>query len=279
MTNIYDLPSEMIGEIIHWIPITFYPTITRISMIFCKEVLKTIKPIKNRDDYIKACLNGDYLSLNSVFASIDISPEASLGLGLEYACQGGHLLLVKFLSKNFLYLTNLKNAVDQACKHNHFHIIKYLIDTFHFHSAFILHGGLKNALVACIEQFPISGSLDIIEYLIDKYGEVIDLNACLYHACKLGIMELIDFFIKEGATDYDKGFYGACKGGREEVVKKLLSLITSDRYVFTTGFIMACHNHENNYKKIFQILNNESKNYNNTVCSCGKTMKEHLNSD
>jgi hypothetical protein len=66
------------------------------------------------------------------------------------------------------------------------------------------------------------GHLEIVEYLV--FLGASDFNDAMYLAAKEDHINLVKYFISLGATDFNEAMYGAARGGHREMVKYLISL-------------------------------------------------------
>lgn len=63
------------------------------------------------------------------------------------------------------------------------------------------------------------------------------LDVCLGAACYTANLEIIDYIIKLGASDFRLGLQKACKGGHMEIVKKMRKLGACN---YNKGLVMSC---------------------------------------
>ena len=149
------------------------------------EEFDKLYPIKNKEDFNKSCLNGEYLRITR-FKMENI--YVTYTSGFEYACEGGWLPIVKYIATFFLDPHLLKNAIYKACLNGHLDIFNFLLRQYAYNTSFIMHGASTKALIGAIQGYPtFSQNMEMINVLLYKYDKIIDLNTGLFYACKLGL--------------------------------------------------------------------------------------------
>lgn len=156
-----------------------------------------------------ACYGGNMPAIELIVEFIhrfDIHAIIKWNWGLERACRGGHLDVVKWcLSrlKNKDKFSSLKHAMGSACSHGHMAVVEFMIDT-------------------------------IINLCRDDKDREKTWNFGLAYACKDGQVPIIDRMMKIFNThdtlniDVKMCLRYACRGGHLHVIERMSQLIPSD---------------------------------------------------
>ena len=139
--------------------------------------------------------------------------------GLTDACKGGHLKIVQFMIfEKGLRATNHLMAV--ACRNGHNAIARLMFengaDDYKWGMIEACRGGHITIVKTIIRLMMESDSKD--EYPIFDYW----YSDYFCYACAGGNIDIVDFFICNGANKFDYGLFCACKSGRIHVVKLMI---------------------------------------------------------
>lgn len=142
------------------------------------------------DDFISSCREANMERVNfylnskrSMLPPFDMSQEEIfLERLFAYSCFAGNLEVVKFFIAKGA--KNWESALAMCCAGAHYELMLYLIEV----------GTMKD----------------------------IDLHNAFIRACFGGNMQIVNFLIEKGVSDWDGGFCGACRGHRAEVMKFMI---------------------------------------------------------
>ncbi len=154
-----------------------------------------------------AALKG-YQDLVDYFFMPGVTREYDLNLALEWAAQGGHIDIVKFLLENGALA--LEEALCAASREGDFDLVDYLIKE-----------GAED-IEGAFDQAAEYGHLDMIKFLLillhDK-NEKPDFGNALIGAASGGHHKMIEFLISQGASNLDEAMRAAAADNRLSTVK------------------------------------------------------------
>jgi ankyrin repeat protein len=210
------------------------------------------KGIGGTREFHLVCQWGD---LGMVCLMMDMLSKKTLGkgwmnYGLDGACHGGHLDLVKFIM--YQGATNLdmtwvcyggnldlvkfcvdkgvifdQDDIEQACYGGHYKVVKYILDSPSDKKSWIDRENNPNTtLNECLMIVCLYGFLDIAELLV-IYGAN-DYDMGLEYACSAGYVDTALFMIECGANNWDESLCMACRAGHLELVKLLVDRGATD---------------------------------------------------
>lgn len=130
--------------------------------------------------------------------------------GMCGACRGGYMdIVVTMIEKG---ATDWDSGMDNACKGGHLDIVKFMVSK-----------GANDWERCFIDEFfeykRFDMDVEIVKFL---FLQGADLNYCLECACFHGDIDFVEALIKNGATNWNKGLIGACRGGYLSLVKLML---------------------------------------------------------
>jgi len=191
-----------------------------------------------------ACIDGDLETVKKeVENGLDLKHQGEIGLDL--ACFGGHLEIIKFLHKSGVNLDS-PDAVSSAVEKNRFEILVYLhengarIENIPENEELVLHacahGSLKILkyliektyleldLELAFETAGVYGKVKILKYLENWYYPTREvLNRTADKALRTGSLKTVKYLLALGAEIPKKGVIsGATSRGHLEVVKFLV---------------------------------------------------------
>jgi hypothetical protein len=136
---------------------------------------------------------------------------------LRAAAKNGHVSIVAYLLKRPTFKMWMAiDALNAAAKHQHWTTVEFLLDQ-------------DPDITQVINVAANTSNMDLIQYLID-HREGIDLNPCLHVAAKRGDLNLVKFFLNNGANDIvgalnvTKSLQSTNHGNRQYVVEEYLTL-------------------------------------------------------
>lgn len=190
-----------------------------------------------------ACKGGDMLAIDYMIKYInttDKNAPIKWSWGLERACQGGHLDVVKwcssFLPIDKLYLSNLARAMYAACHHGHLVVV-------HFMLSIIEKYGCSEKVHVTIYRSGLvwaskGGHVHVMKYMLEglEQYEVADINvsACLRMCCREGHIDAINFLLKYISTmkleervrvEWKSVLYSAIRGKHLPVIELMLEIL------------------------------------------------------
>ena len=159
-----------------------------------------------------------------------------VSLKKEFLCDPNILPLIK----KFNTFQTLNSALSVATEHNHFSLVKIIVDK----GADNLH---ENLYCACrngqLDIFSLLvnkgvlprsncydvaceyGHLEIVKYLCAQPDEYIPCDNMLQMACKSGNKKLVKWIIsKKFSNDFSTGLYGAIIGGHQDIINMMIDL-------------------------------------------------------
>lgn len=139
--------------------------------------------------------------------------------GMIASCKNGNMEIFKLFFKINLnkkiktYSSKTKgDAACIACQYGHIDIVKYLIDQ-------DVKVFTKLFNISCLY-----GHFELVKYLYSSFPEKVNIDTGLENACqKEDNVNIIDFLVDIGVTDYDESFKIAAKHNNTKNVKLLLS--------------------------------------------------------
>lgn len=140
------------------------------------------------------------------------------------ACRGKHLEIIK------LYITKLgklgsldiRECINEACRYSNLEIVKYVV-SYRSYGTFDWN---EHAMYACLGHTSNPNFMEILEFLVIKGAT--DFDEYLYYACFHNQISLIKMMIKKGATDWNKGLEGACLGSNIKLVQQMIDYGATD---------------------------------------------------
>ncbi len=169
-----------------------------------KEVIELYKNGYTKDGYTKFTkIVGEYLYLN---------------IGLNYAVEGGHIDIVKFIIEK-----GAKLELYRACKRGNMNIVNLMIEK----GTNDWNGGLYGACKG--------GHIELVNLMIKKGAN--DWNGGLWEACKGGHIDIVNLIIEKGANNWNGGLKGGCEGGHLEIVNLMIEKGANN---WDEGLYMGC---------------------------------------
>lgn len=195
-----DLPQEIIGEIIIRVDPASLMSCSLVSKQFWRITQQVTPPVKSREEFESACLEGNELKVNkSTF-----QPEWYFRGLLRRVAENGWLHCFRQLVQH-AQKSDLEYAFDGM---KSLPILKFMAEEYPGEcnwDAILMNG--------CA-----AGSLEVIEYAIAQGAS--DWNWGLRGACYSNRREMIDYMIQKGADSCNDAFIGACRGGHLELVQR-----------------------------------------------------------
>ncbi len=179
--------------------------------------------------------------------------------GLIFACSGGHMPIVKYMLK--CGARDYSSAFVNACLSGDMDIIKLMIKRgAKFKDNDIIQQALYNACFG--------GNMDVVNFLMNNGAKLCPHTFC--GACENNHIDIIQLHLKNNIYDWNKGFYAACKGGNESVVKLIIDKCGENALYF--GLIEAIkYNNLDIAKILIEKINSISSlshhEYNNLLYS------------
>jgi hypothetical protein len=164
---------------------------------------------KNAENFYNICLQGNIVLVERRLADKH-RWWSELNAGLEGACVGGHLDIVKLLIKHGA--EEFHQALRFACIGGHLKIVRYLLLENEEHVNWDCNIGLS---YVCER-----GYRDILDILVTCGAN--DFNNGLYYACKGGQKEIAELMVYYGATATCNATMGACSSNRPEMIHWLI---------------------------------------------------------
>lgn len=214
---------------------------------------------------------------------------------LHYACENGHLDLVKILVNNSrdnlnsndckLFINkksteNDKSPLQLAFDNNHEKIVNYLVKNV---SETNLNMGDEEDVDSLLHQACENGYVETVEYLLTQHSNKFSINqknfsgaTPLLIACKNGFFDLIKYLIENQQAElkpyeYFGGTYNplgaACKFGNIEIVKYLLDqkdIDIKELYYSQTPSEIAKEHGFLDIVKLLEEKNNQNKKFTQT---------------
>lgn len=214
-------------------------------------------------DFEKICKQGNLKLVNKYILNCNCD-WYDWNCGLEGACQGGHIDLVKLMILKGA--NRLSMGLYYACLHEHLNVVNFLISEIqsnidennnHWNCGFagacnsgnlelvnlmISKPGKRNwdngFGIACIK-----GHINVVHSIISNTagktktefesetkarGRVFDWNFGLSRAASHGHMDIVRFMVSKGANDWNASLYGACSGGHIDIVQFIIEKIEQD---------------------------------------------------
>lgn len=97
---------------------------------------------------------------------------------------------------------------------------------------------LQNNANDCLFYACKLGNIDLIQFIFDNITKEIDINYGLFGACMGGYIKIINLMIEKGANDWNKGLAFSCSGGHENISNLLIRKGASD---MNAGLRAACY--------------------------------------
>lgn len=191
-----DLPEEIINEIILQVPLIDLFRVSKVCHLFKKLAYTRRKEILTKNEYYKACKDGDILSI--IFCDHKYYEYA-----LNNGCLNEHMEMIE---KGVNYLDYGFNC---ACHGGHMEVCQFLIAK----GAFCGNYALSHACLG--------GNMEIVQMLVEKGAD--EWNNCLIEACRGGNINIVQLMITNGADYWNEGLKGACEGGHIDIVKLMIS--------------------------------------------------------
>lgn len=160
------------------------------------------------------------------------------------ACKDADLYTVNEMIKK--KITNWNAAFKVACEKGHIDVMKLILDQVIDFSSMLR--------LACE-----NGHKEIVQIIIDRRTDVANvkkwLNKGLYGACLGGHEELVNLMIRYGANDWQSGLFAACYGGHLEIVN-LMIWCGADNWCY--GFSGAC---AGGHRELINLMFNKGARY------------------
>jgi Ankyrin repeats (3 copies)/Ankyrin repeats (many copies) len=128
---------------------------------------------------------------------------------MNYAAEGGHMEIVKFMIEKGA--TCFNTAMAYAAKGGNMEIVKLMIEK----EVIDFDLGMSYAAKG--------GNMEIVKFMIEKGATC--FNTAMAYAASGGRMEIVKLMIAKGATDFDWAMTHAAKGGHMEIVKYLKQFV------------------------------------------------------
>ena len=164
---------------------------------------------------------------------------------LFHACELGNTRYIKYAVKRVEYF---ESGLHGACKSGNKKIVKDMIKR-----------GANN--FSNVSYYVgLSGNIDLADYLIECGVSKLSLRGC----CEMNHLEMIKYFMKLGANDFNYGLEGACKGGHLNIAEMMIELGAND---FNHALLASCAG--DNLELLKLCLNNGADKYNGALAvSC-----------
>lgn len=209
---------------------------------------------KNYDSGLYKASLGGHLNVVKLMLNLGAKNRKSVSYG---GCLGGHIEMVKFAINENKIDYNL--CMAKACLGGHENIVKWMLDLgandFEEGLCAACEGNKFGTAEMMLEYIPAdsmgliaptmvavnNGCLDILKLLYNHTK--FDPNIYLMSACHNGKIEIVDMLLDLGATNFNMGFLGSCKGGHKDMAKYMVSkLVESNpsQLDLVDGFKHAC---------------------------------------
>lgn len=168
--------------------------------------------------------------------------------GLEGACEGGHLNLVKTCIDNIKYEWSPSKCLWHACISGNMEVIEYIIGYGNVDWGKGLNGACKGGNLHVVEYMIkngpgpnygwkddleiacVGGHIEVIKFMVEKIikfmgtGKYIKvyLNSCLTTACREGHVDIVKYMLSHGVTDKKNSLAAACIGGNIDIVNLMI---------------------------------------------------------
>lgn len=210
------------------------------------------------------CATGD-LSLVKYYLSKLSVEMFDLKEGLEGACKGGNIKIVKLLLKrggqqerknkriygnnSEKFNVNWDMCMFEACSNNHMVIVNFIVN-------FMIDEPIVNFRKSIIEA-KMCSNIDIVNFLLSRY------DVDLYTACICGNLPLVEMCLKvesiENEDELDESLKAACSHNHHDIAKLLLAHGAGSKpIVINECMIMACH--AGNYDTVVLMLSHGATN-------------------
>lgn len=170
-----------------------------------------------------------FLSYNNKNAYDNHQIKKILNRGLNGACNGGHLNLIKYMIDHGA--NDLNSGLWHACQSN-LKIVKYIID-FGVDPFYSFYGACCSGNLEIVKYFIAivskqkkifnyyyytsqaceTSHLEIVKYMfkLRKSWSTDDINGLLHMACRCGQLEIAKYLVSRGANDFNGGLQFAVK--------------------------------------------------------------------
>ena len=146
--------------------------------------------------------------------------------GIEKACEGGHVKIVKKMTSMINY-TDLNSLISSVCEGGNIELINWVMSTLNESQKTI---DLKVALFGASlggHQKIVKLIMAIIKKTYPDPSFKLIINFGFVGACCNGNKDIINMTIENGATDWHLGFVGACSGGHMDIVSYVIQKFQS----------------------------------------------------
>ncbi len=167
------------------------------------EIYATESIHNNSILFEKYCKNNDIIKIRKI---IKIDIELNWNWGLEGACEGGHIDIIKFMIEKGAHGWNM--GLHYACLGGHLDIVKFVIEK----GANCWNWGLEGACNG--------GHIDIVKFLIEKGAG--NWHWGLRRACSNGYIDIVKLIIEKGFYSWNDGLYYACFGKQTNIVNLMI---------------------------------------------------------
>lgn len=163
------------------------------------------RAIDQRLPWFEACRTGKMDEIKAMLAEKPYDYD----LGLAEACRENRIDVIQLLLQHGA--ADYTRGLNAACQYGHPEAAQLMLDK----GASIDHG----FAYACRY-----GQLPMVHFLIQKGADCLNgyVNAGLVNACLGHHMDIVQFMLSKGATNYDKALWAASKGGFMDLAELML---------------------------------------------------------
>lgn len=162
------------------------------------------------------CYGADVNNKEIIDLMIDLGANFFDG-GLKFACKNNNETLIDFFIEK---KANLQDGFEGACMGGHLDLAKKIYGT-----------GLIEYDEFLFEEMSLAceyGHKNIVDFLIEIHTNYAIYDYGLEGACKGNNMEMVEYMIKCGTTNFDYGLKGACDGNNIEMAKLMIEYGAND---------------------------------------------------
>jgi hypothetical protein len=215
---------EEITEIVHRFALT-ENEINRLNSPCLDGILKTVehdKPLEKLVNQYPKYLD----SIKFYFAKGLINKKDTNGM-MSIAVSHNSIDLVNILLRHTLYKDDLDKAIFKSIDNNNIDIVKTI--------------GKKFSIVDFSMHACMVGSVEILQFLLNTYGEPVDLKKLMFeHAVSSGSCEMVRFLLKRGVEYWSPNALCTAIEKRNFQVTKLLLSCTDKIHDLKKAMIEAC---------------------------------------
>jgi len=171
---------------------------------------------------------------------------ADVNHGLFGACEGGHLEIVKWMLANGATDIGKLYGIYSACQYNQIETSKLMLTT--DVDVKLCDAKLCGGLADWGFEGACRGANHELAKLMFLQNPKRDINTCLAGACSSGDIEMAEWMIREGATEFNYGLFRACKHGH---VKTAELMIQKGAFANESRLLEA---EKNGHKEVVSLL-------------------------